>query len=145
MDDEPETEDVESSGDGDGDGDGNGESGDPLLDQVDMPGGEEPDGDLPELREKDFRVDQVNEEAPAPSEDFMRFLDNYIPKEGLALGELLHSLAGEQEAGNLELSNRELKSQLQNAFYNELLETVNEDDPARYVVVDDWKDIIDFL
>jgi hypothetical protein len=123
------------------------ESGDPLLDGVDMPG-EEADAepaDLPELREKDFKVDLVNEDAPAPTGEFMTFLDNFIPKEGLALGELLHTLGKEQEAGNLELTNRELKKQLQNAFYNELLEAVNEDEPARYVVVDDWKDIIDFL
>jgi len=139
-DDEPENEEGSAPADA--------ESGDPLLDQVDMPGEDGEKGepeDLPELREKDFKVNQVNEEAPAPAENFMRFLDNFIPKEGLALGELLHNLGKEQEAGNLELTNRELKRELQNAFFNELLEPANEDEPARYVVVDDWKDIIDFL
>jgi hypothetical protein len=34
---------------------------------------------------------------------------------------------------------------LQHAFYNELLEPVNEEQPTRFVIVDDWKGIIDFL
>jgi hypothetical protein len=119
---------------------------DPLLDNVDMveEKKEEPK-DLPPLTEKDFHVNKVNEEAPAPSQEFMVFIDNLIPKEGLALGELLLQLHQAQSAGHLELTNRKLKSELQNAFYNELLETVNDDEPAQYVVVDDWKDIIDFL
>lgn len=139
--DDPDSPDEETT-----DSDTSGDSGDPLLDNVEMP--PEQDGaeeDIPELQEKDFKVDQVNEDAPAPSENFLRFMDNYIAKEGLALGELLLKLGEEREAGNLDLDNRQIKTELQNAFYNELLETVNDDDPARYVVVDDWRDIIDFL
>jgi len=124
-------------------------SGDPLLDHVDEAGGDAEAGkentDIDPPTEKDFKVDTVNEEAEAPPQAFMTFLDNMLPPEGLALGEMLHKLQEAKEAGHLEVTNRELKTYVQNAFFNELLEPANEGDPLMYVVVDDWKDIINFL
>lgn len=125
-----------------------GASGDPLLDSVDSVGEpSEPkvEADIPTPAEKDFEVDKINEEAEAPPQAFMTFLDNMLPAEGLALGEMLHKLQEAREAGHLEITNRELKSYLQNAFHNELLEPANDGDPVMYIAVDDWKDIINFL
>ncbi len=149
----PEDDDEETIDAEDGSATESEGSGDPLLDHVDeaeVEAGQEPEApkeaeDIPPPVEKDFQVDKVNEEAKAPPQAFMTYLDNMLPPEGLALGEMLHKLQEAREAGHLEISNRELKSSLQDAFHNELLEPANEGDPVMYIVVDDWKDIINFL
>lgn len=131
---------------------------DPLLDTVDMvegdaegdsePGGETPaeeEQDLPTLTEADFDVKNINEDAPAPPEAFIELLEKLISENGDTLPELLKKISEKQAAGEWKSTNRELKKELQNSFYNELLEPVSEESPTRYVVVDDWKGIIDFL
>lgn len=117
------------------------ESGDPLLDTVDSP---EENEEKP-LTEKDFDVGSINEDADAPSKDFVVFLENTLPESGMTLPEILDALSEAQEKGALQLSNRELKTQLQHAFYNELLEPADKESPTKYLVVDDWRDIIEFL
>ena len=116
-------------------------SGDPLLDTVDSPEETEPQT----LSEKDFDVGSINEDADAPSKDFVIFLENSISEDGMTLADILTTLSEAQEKGDLQLGNRELKTQLQNAFYNELLEPVSKESPTKYLVVDDWRDIIEFL
>ena len=116
-------------------------SGDPLLDAVDTPEEAEPEA----LTEEDFDVGTVNEDANPPHKDFVVFLENLLPEAGMTLPDLLAALAEAQEKGALELGNLEVKQNLQNSFFNELLETVDKETPAKYVVVDDWKDIIEFL
>lgn len=124
---------------------------DPLLDAVDMVDGdqvdsvEEAEQDIPELSETDFDVGSVNEDAPAPPTEFMEILENAIPGKGLTLTELLKMIAEKKAKEEIKASNREICDMLQNAFYNELLEPINEDQPSRFVIVDDWKGIIDFL
>ncbi len=126
---------------------------DPLLDTVDMvegdtEGSEAPEveeQDLPTLTEKDFDVKNINEDAPAPPVEFIDLLEKLIPTTGDTLAELLKKISEKQSSGEWKSTNRELKKELQNAFYNELLEPVSEESPTRYVVVDDWKGIIDFL
>lgn len=117
------------------------DSGDPLLDTVETPEDAEPES----LDEKDFDVETVNEEANPPSKDFVVFLENLLPDTGLTLPDLLSALSEEQEKGTLELGNNDLKQHLQNSFYNELLEPADKETPSKYVVVDDWRDIIEFL
>lgn len=134
-------EDTEEEEDSGQDDNGNEDFGDPLLDTVDTPEETEPET----LTETDFDVDTINEDADAPHQEFVIFLENTLPENGMSLPDLLKTLAEAQEKGSLQLSNLELKSQLQNAFYNELLEPVDKESPTRYVVVDDWRDIIDFL
>jgi hypothetical protein len=136
----PEEEDSNGN-DEETDDDDDDNTGDPLLDTVDSP---EESEDRP-LTEKDFDVGSINEDADAPSKEFVVFLENTLPESGLTLPDMLKSLADAQEKDALQLNNRELKTQLQNAFYNELLEPVDKESPTRYIVVDDWKDIIEFL
>lgn len=126
---------------------------DPLLDTVDMVEGgsaeaeapAEEEQDLPTLTEADFDVKNINEDAPAPPVKFIELLEKLIPENGDTLAELLIKISEKQSSGDWKSTNRELKKELQNSFYNELLEPVSEESPTRYVVVDDWKGIIDFL
>lgn len=136
-----EDDDQDQDQDQDSNGDEKDSSGDPLLDAVDTPEDSEPKP----LTEKDFDVGSINEDADAPSKDFVVFLENTLPDSGMTLPDLLSALAEAQEKGSLQLGNRELKTQLQNAFYNELLEPVDKESPTKYLVVDDWRDIIEFL
>jgi len=132
-------------------GRGKKENVDPLLDNVDMVdegednGEPEEEKDLEELSEKDFDVEKLDEEADAPPGDFMELLEKTIPEKGYTLSALLRELASKREKGELEYTNRQIQTALQNAFYNELLEPATEEQPVTYVVVDDWRDIIDFL
>lgn len=127
---------------------------DPLLDTVDMVEGDsdetgdtpaEEEQDLPTLTEADFDVKNINEDAPAPSVAFVEMMEKLIPENGDTLAELLLKISEKQSSGDWKSTNRELKLELQNSFYNELLEPISEESPTRYVVVDDWKGIIDFL
>ncbi len=124
---------------------------DPLLDAIDMIEGDSPEEepeeaqDLPHLSEEDFDVGSVNEDAPAPPKEFMEILEKVVPDTGWTLGELLKALSEMKAKEEIQASNREIKEMLQHAFYNELLEPVNEEQPTRFVIVDDWKGIIDFL
>ncbi len=126
---------------------------DPLLDTVDMVEGgsaeaeapAEEEQDLPTLTEADFDVKNINEDAPAPPVEFIELLEKLIPENGDSLAELLIKISEKQSSGDWKSTNRELKKDLQDSFYNELLEPVSEESPTRYVVVDDWKGIIDFL
>lgn len=119
---------------------------DPLLDSVDMVESEEAEKkDLTDLTAEDFDVENINEDASAPPQEFVASLEKMIPETGWTLEEILNALA-EKKAGNtLSESPREIQAMLQNSFYNELLEPVNEDNPKKYIIVDDWKGIIDFL
>ncbi|WFB34808.1 hypothetical protein P3T73_11620 [Kiritimatiellota bacterium B12222] len=122
---------------------------DPLLDTVDMVEGEAEapvvEQDLAELTEEDFDVENVNEDAPAPSSEFIQAIESFIPENGLTLPDLLKEIAERKEKSELDYTNREIKKMLQNAFFNELLEPMNDEKPHQYIVVDDWKGIIDFL
>lgn len=122
---------------------------DPLLDTVDMveEGSESSseEEDIKQLTENDFDVEKVNEDADAPAKEFVELLEKLIPESGLTLSELITALTEKKDKEEITASNKEIKCNLQNSFYNELLETVNDDSPSKYVVVDDWKGIIDFL
>lgn len=138
---EEDDKDDDDDQDHDSDSDDKDSSGDPLLDAVDTP----EDSEEKPLTEKDFDVGSINEDADAPSKDFIVFLENSMPDGGMTLPDILSTLAEAQEKGSMQLKNREIKTQLQNAFYNELLEPVDKESPTKYLVVDDWKDIIEFL
>lgn len=124
---------------------------DPLLDAIDMLDSGSPavepvtEQDLPRLSEEHLDVGSVNEDAPAPPKEFMEMLEKAVPETGWTLGEILKSLSDMKDKEVLKASNREIQTMLQNAFHNELLEPVNEDQPTRYLIVDDWRGIIDFL
>ncbi len=123
---------------------------DPLLDAVDMVEGEsaveaKEIKDIEELTVEDFDVERVNEDAPAPAQEFIADLEKMIPETGMTLEEILKALAERKNNEENSTTNREIKKMLQNAFYNELLEPVNDETPLHYVIVDDWKGIIDFL
>ncbi|MGA0368301.1 MAG: hypothetical protein ACO3N7_02500 [Kiritimatiellia bacterium] len=124
---------------------------DPLLDSVDMIDAEESEPeeeeekDLEELTVADFDVENINEDAPAPPHEFIAMLEKVIPESGWTLAELLKALSEMKSKEEISGTNREIRTMLQNSFYNELLEPANQDSPRRYIVVDDWKGIIDFL
>jgi len=118
---------------------------DPLLDAVDMVDEEKAEQDIPELTIKDFDVERVNEDASAPPHDFIAMLEKLIPETGLILEDILKAMSEKKAKDEITASNRELKKHLQNAFFNELLEPLSEEAPLNYIVVDDWKGIIDFL
>jgi hypothetical protein len=115
------------------------------IDAIPSPIEEEVEQDEPAPREEDFDVDQIDEEANPPPSSFMELLEASIPREGATLGELLRSLAQKQASGELQLNNQGLREALQNAFHNELIESIGDEKPCRYIVVDDWRGIIDFL
>jgi len=127
------------------------ETGDPLLDTVEVEdaekssASEEEAEDIPFPSEDSFDVKSINEDALPPSGAFMESLEGIIPEKGITLGELLHMIHEKSEKGEWKSTNREFKRDLQSAFYNELLEPASDESPTRYVVVDDWKRIIDFL
>lgn len=127
---------------------------DPLLDSIDMIEAddrsetepeEEEEQDLPKLGEEDFDVGSVNEDAPAPPKEFMEILEKAVPDTGWTLPEILNALSEMKAKEEIHATNREIQEMLQHAFYNELLEPANEDQPTRFLIVDDWKGIIDFL
>ncbi|GEM_PF-1204931 len=97
------------------------------------------------LQEGDFVVNKVREEAAAPPKAFMEFLDNMMNGSPKTLAEIVDTLNKAQESGDLDLSYQELGDALQNALYNELLESDAEEMNGPLLVVDDWRRIIDFL
>lgn len=144
---------------------------DPLLDAVDMIGepsigsqddDEDSDESLEEeagtdcseteteeapeepLTPEDIDPEEIDEDANPPPLPFLECLETIL-KTPLTLEELVAALVKKQQDGELPLKTRALKKQLQAAFNNELLETTGESKPLKYTLVDDWRDIVDFL
>jgi len=153
------------------DGDENDAAGvDPLLDAVDVVGGESDDslddddadenGDEGEeaggdaaaqspgqeqpLSPDDLDPTEIDEDAAPPPAEFLESLQELL-KEPRTLEDLVQALVAKQQAGALTLGTRALRDHVQAAFNNELLELVGNDKPSRYALVDDWRDIIDYL
>lgn len=161
--DEDDRDDIESGdSDNDGDnGDGDGEGVDPLLDSVDTVGDDEDDNgddedvdddgeeeEEPEAEEPlspdAIDVTEIDEEADPPPKEFMEVLEEVL-QSPLTLHDLVKALVKKQTDGVLSVRTRVLRDYLQSAFNNELIETSGDEKPAHYVLVDDWKDIIDYL
>ncbi len=131
---------------------------DPLLDSVDTVEGDEEDnngnddnGDGEEEEETedvltpdDIDVDELDESANPPPPEFMKVLETLLEKPK-TLPELVEALVKKQEKGDLEMKTATLRKHLQHAFNNELLEAAGDDKPVKFLLVDDWQDIIDYL
>ncbi len=137
---------------------------DPLLDAVDMIGevstpdenDVDEDSDAEEtnagepappeepLSAEDIDPQEIDEEANPPPVEFLEVLEKTL-KTPLALEDLVASLVKKQQEGELPLKKRVLRNHLQAAFNNELLETPGDEKPLKYSLVDDWRDIIDYL
>ena len=140
---------------------------DPLLDAVDMIGDEtdsedgEECGEGEETGNSEIRADEtaapeeplsaedidpqeIDEEANPPPVEFLELLESLL-KTPQTLESLVASLVKKQQDGELPLKKRALRNQLQAAFNNELLESPGEEKPLKYTLVDDWRDIIDYL
>lgn len=89
-------------------------------------------------------MDAINEDASPPPPEFMEVLVELI-SEPATLADTVRGLNEKKASGKLELSTRQLRKYLQSAFHNELIERSGEEKPAKFVLVDDWKDIIDYL
>lgn len=155
---------IEDGGEGGDDKDVTGV--DPLLDTVDVVGGdsedeseddadsetgddeaeaapEEPPAEEP-LTPDDLDPTEIDEEVSPPPASFLELLEGLLEKP-LTLAELVQALNEKQSSGELTLRTRTLRDHVQAAFNNELLEAAGEHKPAKYALVDDWKDIIDYL
>ena len=134
---------------------------DPLLDAVDMIGedsntsdGEDDDSDddapdEPEAPEEPLTAEdidplEIDEEANPPPVEFLELLETIL-KTPLTLDDLVAALVKKQQDGDLSLKKRTLRNHLQAAFNNELLENPADEKPLKYSLVDDWRDIIDYL
>jgi hypothetical protein len=135
---------------------------DPLLDAVDMIGeesdttedtpaqddtteeAEETSAPEEPLTADDIDPQEIDEEVSPPPVEFLELLERLL-KAPLTLEDLVSALVKKQQDGELPLKKRALRSQLQAAFNNELLETPGDDKPVKYSLVDDWRDIIDYL
>lgn len=159
---EEESAEVQERGDGE-DGDTNGV--DPLLDTVDVVGeaGEDDDdsGDSPEeadeeaeaeevaevqqpLSPEDIDAMEIDEDVAPPPAEFLEALEEML-KTPKTLEDLVGALVEKYQTGEGAMKTRTLRDQLQAAFNNELLEPADEEKPVRYSLVDDWRDIIDYL
>ncbi|MCC5849285.1 MAG: hypothetical protein JJU29_14460 [Verrucomicrobia bacterium] len=139
---------------------------DPLLDSVDTVEGDDADNkddddngddngddddqdnDEEEIEDiltpDDIDVDELDEEANPPPPEFMKVLEKILEKPK-TLPELVEALVKKQESGDLEMKTPVLRKHLQHAFNNELLEAAGEEKPVKFLLVDDWQDIIDYL
>lgn len=136
---------------------------DPLLDTVDMVGDEadasgeaaeemetpESDAEPPPVPEEPLSAEdidplEIDEEANPPPVAFLELLESLL-KTPLSLEDLVAALVQKQQSGDLPLKKRALRNHLQAAFNNELLETPGDEKPLKYSLVDDWRDIIDYL
>ncbi|MCC5844573.1 MAG: hypothetical protein JJU05_10010 [Verrucomicrobia bacterium] len=137
---------------------------DPLLDAVDMIGEEsdsaeddageasdteENSADEPAAPEEPLSVDdidplEIDEEANPPPVAFLELLENVL-KTPLTLEDLVAALVKKQQEGAIQIKKRALRDHLQAAFNNELLENPGDEKPLKYSLVDDWRDIIDYL
>lgn len=167
VDDENDIAGAEERGSDSDDNDSTG--GDPLLDTVDVVGGESegaeddesdesgeegeeaeaeageqtPQAEQP-LSPDDLDPSEIDEEAAPPPAEFLELLQEIL-KEPKTLDELVQALVAKQQSGELALKTRALRDHVQAAFNNELLEPVGNDKSPRYALVDDWRDILDYL
>ena len=144
VDDRDQDLDVDSD---DNDGDDNV---DPLLDAVDTVEGDEDDNDdvqeeeEADLSTEDIDVDEIDEDASPPPAEFMEVLVDLL-SEPITLDETVRQLNERKQSGKLDMNTRTIRKHLQSAFNNELIERSGDDKPAKFLLVDDWKDIIDYL